>query len=231
MESKLDALLNRLEGIVQQSEESVPQTQEQQIKKMESLVARLEVAQAAGGKVPAGAKEVLQQIKQPAAPAKSAPAQPQAAAPSGGSGNYDVKFKSEAFGKIDELMACCKVINNEGVTEAVNLYLEVFKSQSAVFGTMASCKKPDNMQFMCNIAKEKKNKMIALEKKNRKFMNHIRCVEDSLNLFAWFMIPNEEQEAFMAQLTDFYGAIDFMGTKLQNDENDKKWYRAFRAVQ
>ena len=64
------------------------------------------------------------------------------------------------------------------------------------------------------IAKDKKNKMIALEKKNRKFMNHMRVLEDSVNLFAWLMIPNEEIEAFMAQLADFYGAIDFVGGKL-----------------
>lgn len=83
---------------------------------------------------------------------------------------------------------------------------------------------------MVNIAKDKKNKMIALEKKNRQFMNHMRCIEDALNLFAWFLIPNEDKDAFFAQLADFYGAIDFVGTKLQGNDLDKKWYRAFRAV-
>lgn len=87
------------------------------------------------------------------------------------------------------------------------------------------------MQFMVNIAKDKKNAMIALEKKNRKFMNHIRCVEDSLNLFAWFMIPTEDKDVYMNQLTDFWSAIDFMGTKLQGDDLEKKWYRSFRDVQ
>lgn len=72
--------------------------------------------------------------------------------------------------------------------------------------------------------------MIALEKKNRKFMNHIRCVEDSLNLFAWFMIPTEDTESYMAQLADFYSTIDFMGGKLSEDL-DKKWYKSFREVQ
>lgn len=96
---------------------------------------------------------------------------------------------------------------------------------------MASCKKPTDFGFMVELAKTNKNKMIALEKKNRMFMNHIRCIQDSVNLFAWFMIPNEETEAFMAQLADFYGSIDFVGTKLQGEERDKKWYRAFRAVQ
>lgn len=117
------------------------------------------------------------------------------------------------------------------MVEAVGLYMELFKSQSAVLNTMAACTKPENMQFMTDIAREKKNKMIALEKKNRPFMNHMRCMEDSVNLFAWFMIPNEDKDAFMAQLADFYGAIDFVGTKLQGNDMDKKWYRAFRAVQ
>ena len=107
-----------------------------------------------------------------------------------------------------------KELKNEGILECVNLYLDIFKSQSAVFNTMASCSKPENPSFMVNIAKDKKNKMIALEKKNRPFMNHMRCIEDSLNLFAWFLIPNEDKDAYQAQLADFYGAIDFVGTKL-----------------
>ena len=128
-------------------------------------------------------------------------------------------------------MAVCKEIGNEGVTDSVNLYLDVLKSQSAVFNTMANCKKPDNVKFMVNIATDKKKDMIALERKNRKYMNHIRCIEDSLNMFAWFQIPTEEKDAFMAQLADFFGAIDFVGTKLQGEDLDKKWYRAFRDVQ
>lgn len=125
----------------------------------------------------------------------------------------------------------CKELGNEGVTECVNMYLEILKSQSAVLNTMATSKKPENMQFMSAIAGVKKKEMIALERKHRKYMNHMRCVEDSLNLFAWFMIPTEEKEVYFAQLADFYGAIDFVGTKLQSEEIDKKWYRSFRAVQ
>lgn len=128
-------------------------------------------------------------------------------------------------------MAVCTEINNEGVTGAVNVYLDILKSQSAVFNTMASCSKPESVGFMLDIAKNKKKELIALEKKNRKFMNHIRCVEDSINLFAWYQIPNEDKEQYLAQLTDFYGAIDFMGNKMQDVDLDKKWYRAFREVQ
>lgn len=50
-------------------------------------------------------------------------------------------------------MAVCNEINNEGVTGAVNLYLDILKSQSAVFNTMASCKKPEeNLGYMVAIA-------------------------------------------------------------------------------
>jgi hypothetical protein len=173
--------------------------------------------------VPAGTTAAIQEIKAQAGAPSSAPAT--------GSGNYDKKFKETAMGKVDALLAVCNEINNEGVTGAVNLYLEILRSQSAVFNTMAACKKPEeNLGFMVAIAVNKKKDMIALEKKNRKYMNHIRCVEDSLNLFAWFQIPNEDKETYLAQLADFYGAVDFMGNKLQGEDIDKKWYRAFRDV-
>ena len=84
---------------------------------------------------------------------------------------------------------------------------------------------------MVKIVGAKKNEMVALEKKNRAFMNYFRCMQDSVNLFAWFMIPNEDTEAFHAQLADFFGAIDFVGGKLQNSDKEKTWYRAFRDVQ
>lgn len=62
---------------------------------------------------------------------------------------------------------------------------------------MAKCKKPEDMQFMVNIAKEKKNKMIAVERKHRPFVTHFRCMQDSVNVFAWFMIPDEEPDVFI----------------------------------
>lgn len=78
------------------------------------------------------------------------------------------------------------------------MYLDILKSQSAVFNTMATSKKPENMQFMSTIATTKKKEMIAVERKHRPFINHIRCIEDSLNLFVWFMIPNEDKDAYHA---------------------------------
>lgn len=192
---------------------------------MESLLVRLEKATAAGGTVPPGTTQAVKDLKSSVAAPTSNPA------PAGGSGNFDKLYKDACFGKVDALMAVCNEINNEGVTGAVNCYLDILKSQSAVFNTMASCKKPENVGFMVAIAGNKKKEMIALEKKNRKYMNHIRVVEDSVNLFAWFQIPNENKDEYLAQLADFYGAIDFQGSKMQSEEIDKKWFRAFRDVQ
>jgi hypothetical protein len=39
-------------------------------------------------------------------------------------------------------------------------------------------------------------------------MTHMRVVEDSVNIFVWFMLPDVKQE-FLDQLADFYSNIDF----------------------
>jgi len=100
-------------------------------------------------------------------------------------------------------------LENEGLREAVGYYYDILNSQSAVLSTMAKCGKPADVQFMVNIAKEKKNKMIAIERKYRPFVTHFRTMQDSVNIFAWFMINDEEPDVFISQLTDFYAAVDF----------------------
>ena len=62
--------------------------------------------------------------------------------------DFAALFEEKCFGKIDALMAVSKEVGNEGVIESVNLYMEIFKSQSAVFNTMSICSKPDDTQFM-----------------------------------------------------------------------------------
>lgn len=56
-------------------------------------------------------------------------------------------------------------------------------------------------------------------------------MQDSVNMYVWFQIPTGDKEVYDAQLADFYGAIDFVGTKLQTNDAEKKWYRSFRSVQ
>lgn len=59
MDSKLDALLGKMEAIVTAAEKSVPSGSDAKIAKMEELLARLEKATAAGGSVPQGtAKQI-----------------------------------------------------------------------------------------------------------------------------------------------------------------------------
>jgi len=52
----------------------------------------------------------------------------------------------------------------------------MLKSQEAVISTMAACKKPANANFMIDLPKENKKKMIALEKTARAFLLHLRCL-------------------------------------------------------
>lgn len=62
---------------------------------------------------------------------------------------------------------------------------------------MANCKKPINLQFLVQLAKDNKAKMIALEKTARPFSLHLRCLQDTTNIFAWFMcseVANEFKE-------------------------------------
>jgi len=63
---------------------------------------------------------------------------------------------------------------------------------------MAACSKPADLSFLIVLVKEKKNEMIALEKKNRKLMNFFRCLQDSVNMYAWFQIPTGDKEAYDA---------------------------------
>ena len=59
-------------------------------------------------------------------------------------------------------------------------------------------------------------------------MTHLRVIEDSTNIFIWYLLPQDEEE-FKEQFGDFFAACDFQGAKLTKDE-EKKWFRAFRIV-
>ena len=73
--------------------------------------------------------------------------------------------------------------------------------------------------------------MVKLGKPGRAVGTHLRCLEDSVNIFVWFMCSEDPAE-FKEVFSDFYTAIDFQGGKLTTDGNamNKKWYRAFREV-
>ena len=43
---------------------------------------------------------------------------------------------------------------------------------------------------MSELPLENKKKIVALQKTARPFMTHLRVVEDSVNIFVWFMLPD-----------------------------------------
>jgi hypothetical protein len=90
------------------------------------------------------------------------------------------------------------------------MYLDLLRSQEAVLATMASCSKPASIQFMANMAVEKKKAFFALGKPGRAVGMHLRVLEDCVNLFCWFMC-SEKPDEFKESLGDFFGAIDFNG--------------------
>mmetsp|Transcript_2654 Transcript_2654/g.4451 ORF Transcript_2654/g.4451 Transcript_2654/m.4451 type:complete len:109 (+) Transcript_2654:357-683(+) len=107
----------------------------------------------------------------------------------------------------------------------------MLRSQEAVLMTMEACEKPANTQCFLEIPKSNKTKMTQLERPGRKVMTHLRCLEDGVNIFAWFMC-SENQAEFQETFSDFFGAIDFNGSKLGSEQPpvNKQWYQAFRKV-
>jgi len=75
---------------------------------------------------------------------------------------------------------------------------------------MANCSKPANAQFMAVSATEKKKQIMALGRLGRAVGTHLRTLEDTMNIFAWFMLP-EKADDFKEMLGDFFGNIDFNG--------------------
>jgi hypothetical protein len=151
---------------------------------------------------------------------------------SGTGGAFLTLFNEKCFKNVQALIDCTNnEIKNEHLLEGVNLYIEMLKSQEAVIKTMESCKKPSDVQFMVQIAKDSKAKLVALGKPGRAVGTQLRCLEDSVNIFVWFMC-SEKPDEFKETFGDFFGAVDFQGEKLTSDGNaeNKKWFRAFRTV-
>lgn len=85
---------------------------------------------------------------------------------------------------------------------------------------------------MVQICKDNKQLIVKLGRPGRAVGTHLRCLEDSVNIFVWFMCSEDPKE-FKEVFSDFYSAVDFQGEKLTSNgvELDKKWFRAFRSVQ
>lgn len=144
--NKLANLLGKLEGYVQNVENS-SNDPNALVQKLESLLERLEKVQANQGQVISNAQAAVSQ---------SAPVASVSSASAGGA-SFVPLFKEKCFKNVQALLDCTNQdIKNEHLLEGVNLYLDMLKSQEAVFNTMAQCKKPADIQFMVQIAKDNK---------------------------------------------------------------------------
>jgi hypothetical protein len=222
--NKLSNLLGRLEGYVSNVENS-QQDPNALVNKLEALVNRLENVQANEGQVVQKAEAVATKAS---APTASAPA----TAPSGVANPFVSLFMEKCFKNVPALLESTNTdIKNEHLLAGVNLYLDMLKSQEAVLKTMARCKKPSDMSFLSQLPKDNKAALFKLGKPGRAVGTHLRCIEDTVNIFVWPMC-SENQKEFLEAFSDFYGAIDFQGEKLTSDgkAENKKWFRAFRTV-
>ena len=100
--------------------------------RFEGLIGRLEACSSGGGpvKVQAGAPVS-------SSPAPSQPG-PKADAPALAPGQVDLValFREKCLAKVDKLLTNTKALNNAGVAQAVDHYLEMLKSQEAVLTVM-----------------------------------------------------------------------------------------------
>lgn len=96
---------------------------------------------------------------------------------------------------------------------------------------MAASKKPIDMTFLTKplLANKKDLVKLGTGAACKPCGNHLRVLEDCINLFSWFTIPVQDSSTdFAMTLGDFFGAIDFRGMKMEKPE-DIAWYKAFRA--
>lgn len=136
---RFQQVLGKLEAyVIGLESQQTNQSQEALMAKFETLVARAEAAKPGAG----GAMIAAQIPSSASAPPKAA--NPPPSAPSGGavctSSNPIIKaFKEKCFGNIADLHKVTKEINNDFLTKAVNGYIEMIKSNEAVFEVMAHC--------------------------------------------------------------------------------------------
>jgi len=60
---------------------------------------------------------------------------------------------------------------------------------------------------MAQNSQDKKKALFALGKPGRAVGTHLRCLEDTVSIFSWFMLP-EKADDFKDMLGDFFGNID-----------------------
>jgi len=121
--------------------------------------------------------------------------------------------------------------NKEILAKAVDLYLKMLKSQEAIIRTMGSSKetmKTDGMTAIITDTKEKVFKMGG--PKGKEFKQHLLVIEDTCELFYWFLRPDDPED-FKSMVAENFGGIDFPGAKVREQDGlHKAWYQALRKV-
>ena len=86
------------------------------------------------------------------------------------------KFHELCFANVDKLLDVTKQINNGQLTEGVNLYMEMLKSQEVVLKTFSTCSKPKDVKFMVKVFKDLKIKIQRLETPQNEFTTLLRII-------------------------------------------------------
>ena len=189
--------------------------------RFESLVARAEAAQPGAG---AGLQAQIS--------SSSAPAQ---AAPSGGASDELVAaFHKACFGNLDNLLKATNAIdtpNKKILADGVDLYIKMLKSQEAIIRTMGTSKETMSTDDMTAIVTNTKDKLFKMGgPKGKEFKFHLLVIEDTCELFYWFLRPDDPVE-FKEMLGENFGGIDFSGAKVRDQEGlHKTWFQAIRKV-
>ena len=79
---------------------------------------------------------------------------------------------------------------------------------------MANCSQPADIKFMIEKAQDSKKAWVKMGIKGRAAGTHLRVLEDSINIFAWYQCPSNDADQFKEIFGDFFGNIDFNGSKL-----------------
>lgn len=107
----------------------------------------------------------------------------------------------------------------------------MINGQVPVLQSMAVSAKPLSFEFLTKPLLENKKAIVKLGMGAacKPCGNHLRILEDCVNLFSWYSIRSDTTTTdYGMTLGDFFGAIEFRGLKMETPE-DKAWYKAFRT--
>lgn len=200
-------MFGKFEGYVEGSSSGATGTDDELIAKFEELLTRLQNAH----------------------PNPSTQKKPEI--PEGPVVDYVAVYKERVYQNHAALDALTQGYGNERLTQGVELWKGMVNGQVAVLQTMAASSKPLNFQFMTGplLVTKKAIMKLGTGAACKPCGNHLRILEDCVNLFSWYSIPCEATTTdFGMTLGDFFGAIDIRGLKMEA-ANDSAWYKAFRA--